>query len=251
MKEVRDLVDLVDLIDYAVNMNAEVLDCEAAPAPPARTVRVAVEPRLRGIVKVIFDSMQKSGASSRQELLKAAIKQGCTKAELDAALNYLLKTPILTGSPRPMVSAPAKAAVPPPVAAAPAFDPEAAGEQLVAEMQAAEGGAWTGQELQGGHFQLTPATLHRRRKEHRIIYWRDARHNFHYPKWQFTPGGALLPGIQEVLALFQSQDEWRIMSYFLGQRSQLDELRPLDLLRHGDINKVLAHAQIHAEENTW
>jgi len=41
------------------------------------------------------------------------------------------------------------------------------------------------------------------------------------------------------------------MSYFLGQRSQLDELRPLDLLRHGDINKVLAHAQIHAEENTW
>jgi hypothetical protein len=244
---------VVDLVDYVVSMNVEVLDYETAPAPmpAARTVRVAVEPRLRGVVKVIFDSMQKSGASSRQELLKAALKQGCTQAELDAALNYLLKTPILTGSTRQVVCAPAKAAAPPPVAVGPAFDPGAAGEQLVAEMQAAEGGAWTGQELQGAHFQLTSATLHRRRKEHRIIYWRDARHNFHYPKWQFTPGGALLPGIQEVLELFQSADEWRITSCFLGKRSQLDDLRPLDLLRHGEVNKVLAHAQIHAEENTW
>jgi hypothetical protein len=132
-----------------------------------------------------------------------------------------------------------------------AFDPDAAGERLVAEMQAAEGGAWTGPELEGGHFQLTPATLHRRRKEHRIIYWRDARHNFHYPKWQFTPGGALLPGIQEVLAVFRSRDEWRIMSYFLGKRPQLGDLRPLDLLRQGEVETVLAHATIHAEENTW
>jgi hypothetical protein len=234
-------------------MNAEVLDfeTEAVPVPAAQTVRVAVGPHLREVVKVIFDAMQKSGSSSRQELLKAAIKQGCTPAELDAALNHLLKTPILTGSNRKTVSAPAKTAVPPMAADARAFDPDAAGERLVAEMQAAEGGAWTGSELEGGHFQLTPATLHRRRKEHRIIYWRDARHNFHYPKWQFTPGGALLPGIQEVLAVFQSRDEWRIMSYFLGKRPQLGDLRPLDLLRQGEVETVLAHATIHAEENTW
>jgi hypothetical protein len=122
---------------------------------------------------------------------------------------------------------------------------------LVEELQAAEGGAWTGQELQGEGFRLSPATLHRRRKEHRIIYWRDARHDFHYPKWQFTPGGALLPGIQEVLAVFQSRDEWRILSYFLGRRSQLGGLRPLDCLRQGEIERVLTHAQIHAAENTW
>jgi hypothetical protein len=130
------------------------------------------------------------------------------------------------------------------------FDPEAAGRRLVEQMQAAEGGAWTGAELQA-RFGLTPAVLHRRRKEHRIVCWRDARHEFHYPRWQFTPTGALLPGIQEVLQLFRSHDEWRVMSYFLGQRPQLGNRRPLDLLRGGDTEKVLEHARVHAAENTW
>lgn len=130
------------------------------------------------------------------------------------------------------------------------FDAEAAGRRLVAQLQTAEGGAWTGGELQS-QFGLTPAVLHRRRKEHRIVYWRDARHEFRYPRWQFTPTGALLPGIQEVLQTFRSHDEWRIMSYFLGQRSQLNTHRPLDLLRSGDTGKVLDHARQHAPENTW
>lgn len=117
-------------------------------------------------------------------------------------------------------------------------------------LQAADGGAWTGQELQE-RFNLTPAVLHRRRKEHRILFWRDAQHEFHYPQWQFTPTGALLPGVQEVLQTFRSDDEWRLMSYFLGRRQQLAGRRPLDLLRAGEKEKVLAHAKLHAEENTW
>lgn len=131
-----------------------------------------------------------------------------------------------------------------------AFDRHEAGQRLVEELRAAEGGAWTGRELQA-RFGLTAAVLHRRRKEHRIIYWRDARHEFHYPQWQFNAAGALLPGTQEILAQFKSQDEWRVMSYFLGKRAQLDGLRPLDLLRQGDVVKALGHAKIHAEENTW
>lgn len=130
------------------------------------------------------------------------------------------------------------------------FDPYVAGERIVGELQAAEGGSWTGQELQG-RYKLTSAVLHRRRKEHRIIYWRDARNDFHYPKWQFTPSGASLTGIQEVLEMFQSQDEWRVMRYFLGKRAQLAGQRPLDLLRQGEVEKVMAHAKIHVEENTW
>lgn len=130
------------------------------------------------------------------------------------------------------------------------FNPELAGEQLVEQWQTAEGGAWTGAELQA-RFGLTPAVLHRRRKEHRIVYWRDARHEFHYPKWQFTPTGALLPGLQEVLQTFHSDDEWRVMSYFLTPRPQLGNRRPLDLLREGHLELVLEHARRHAEENTW
>lgn len=131
-----------------------------------------------------------------------------------------------------------------------AFDPEEAGRVLVQEMQAAEGGAWTAQELEE-RFGLSPAALHKRRKEHRIVFWRDAKHRFHYPKWQFTETGALLPGIQEVLQTFRSTDEWRIISYFLAPREQLRGRAPLELLRAGKVAEVVAHARVHGGENSW
>ena len=130
------------------------------------------------------------------------------------------------------------------------FDPYLAGRRAVEGMKEAEDGAWTGPELES-RFALSSATLHRRRKEHRIVYWRDAQHEFHYPKWQFTESGALLPGVQEILQTFRSQDEWRILRYFLGARKQLSGRRPLDWLREGKKEEALKHASLHAQENTW
>ncbi len=130
------------------------------------------------------------------------------------------------------------------------FDPIEAGRQAVGEMQRAEGGAWTGAELEK-LFRLTPANLHKRRTEHRIVSWKDAKNQFHYPKWQFNPAGALLQGVQEVLQTFRSADEWRVMRYFLAPRHQLDDRTPLDLLRAGEVDKVVAHAKGHGEENSW
>ncbi len=130
------------------------------------------------------------------------------------------------------------------------FSPQEAGERMVTEFQGAEGGAWSGADLKE-KFGLSSAVLSRRRKEHRIIYWRDAKHDNFYPCWQFTGSGALLPGIQEILQLFHSHDEWRVMRYFLGVRKQLGNQRPLDLLRSGAADEVIAHARDHAAENTW
>jgi hypothetical protein len=129
-------------------------------------------------------------------------------------------------------------------------DPYKAGKVIVASLKNAEGGAFSAAEL-AKQFQLSAAVLHRRRNEHRIIYWRDARHSFFYPRWQFNEAGALLPGIQKILQIFKSQDEWRIMRYFLGARKQLGGQRPLNLLRAGKHDVVVAHAKTHAEENTW
>ena len=132
----------------------------------------------------------------------------------------------------------------------PQFDPLEAGRQAVLQMQNAEGGAWTGAELEA-RFGLTPANLHKRRAEFRIVSWKDAKNQFHYPKWQFNPAGVLLPGVQEVLQIFRSSDDWRVMRYFLAPRHQLGDRTALDLLRSGDGDKVVAHAKAHAEENSW
>ena len=61
----------------------------------------------------------------------------------------------------------------------------------------------------------------------------------------------MLPGIQDVLQMFRSADEWRVMRYFLTPRDQLGGRTPLALLRSGEVAKVLAHAAAHEQENTW
>jgi hypothetical protein len=130
------------------------------------------------------------------------------------------------------------------------FSPQQAGERIVAALQNAEGGALSGAQMKRA-FGLSPAVLHRRRKEHRIVFWRDSRHDFFYPRWQFTETGAMLPGIQDILQMFNSDDEWRVIRYFLGPRKQMNDRRPLDFLRAGEADKVIAHARFHAVENTW
>lgn len=237
-------------------MKAEMPVCEieSKKAPPSRSAvavaTVDADARVSGTMEIIFKTMQDRHSASRREILKVARKKGYTDADVNAVLNYLVTTPTLAGIVVHAVAKPLNDSLTGGESNAQPFDPYAVGEQIVGELQAAEGGSWTGQELQG-RYKLTSAVLHRRRKEHRIIYWRDARNDFHYPKWQFTPSGASLPGIQEVLEMFQSQDEWRVMRYFLGKRAQLAGQRPLDLLRQGEVEKVIAHAKIHVEENTW
>lgn len=204
----------------------------------------ALEPRVSGAIRVILQNLGRG--ATRQKLQRAASSRGYSAEEFEAALQTtisLVDKEVGTGAIEPPTPPGAKSR-------RSNFDPRAAGERLLEELKQAEDGAWTGRELQT-RFGLTSAVLHRRRKEHRVLFWRDAQHEFHYPRWQFTPTGALLPGLQEVLQTFRSGDEWRLMSYFLGPRQQLDGRRPLDLLREGQPERVLKHARIHAAENTW
>ena len=223
------------MVDYSGSMKSalELRDrAEPAKAPATGERVVDLDPRLREAMQIIVQTLP----ASQEELRKAVAKRGYSDTDFDTAFDWLLETSV---SVRQNAET-----VPPP------FDPWAVGQRAVGEMKNAEDGAWTGQELRA-HFGLTPATLHKRRVEHRIVYWRDAKHDFHYPKWQFTPTGAILPGVQEVLQIFRSEDEWGVMSYFLGKRQQLGDRRPLDLLRQGEKATVLAHAKLNADENTW
>ncbi len=246
---------MVDSVDYTARMPIQVLEvpeAAAIAAPTARKSVGSVDLRLRGVVKVIFQTMPAFRSASRPALLRAAKQKGYSEAEFNAALQWLEgpEVAVDVGTAARTMAAPAKAPPPGSESQIQPFDPYAAGKRLAEELKEVEGGAWSGAELQA-RYGLTSAVLCRRRKEYRILYWRDARHEFHYPRWQFTHTGALLPGIQEVLQLFASADEWRVMSYFLGKRQQLGDRRPLDLLRAGEQDEVVNHAKLHADENTW
>ena len=232
-------------------METEVLDIvkqKTQDVPFASGKSFRLNPRGRRILKV-FTRILDRPISPRQ-LNKALSAKGVSAADVKKVLGYLTQSFNLESGPSKPDRARLKILGTTAKSSPESFDSSAAGKQLVRELQQVEGGAWTGQDLQE-QFALTSATLHKRRKEHRILFWRNAKHVFHYPRWQFTPTGALLPGVQEVLQAFHSHDEWRLMRYFLSPRRQLAGSRPLDLLRTGKMEQVLKHAKAHAEENTW
>lgn len=125
------------------------------------------------------------------------------------------------------------------------FAPESAGVEVLESLKKAEGGSWKGSALP-----RNPEELSRMRSEFQIVSWSDGK-GYQYPKWQFKrSSGGFLPGIQEILQIFKSSDEWRVMRYFLSPRDVL-EGRILDLLRAGKVDEVLAHARLNLAQNTW
>jgi hypothetical protein len=86
-------------------------------------------------------------------------------------------------------------------------------------------------------------------RHHRLVGWKRGR-SVRFPVWQFA-GRKLLEGIEEVLQILDSDDQWRVMLYFLGNRRSLAGRRPLDLLREGKVAEVIAHAKAYADDNTW
>jgi HAMP domain-containing protein len=254
-----------ELLTIREGMNALVDRLRAAEAaatnPPAPAGEIALlREGLRALDQQLQELAKKSQNSPPAVAASMSNAPAAGTTEISVPVTFTFKTsapvaladkplviPSSVAAPIPLLDpAPAAAEEPAPEP----FDPVEAGAKLVCEMQAAEGGAWTGEELER-KFNLSSANLHKRRAECRIIYWRDARHRFHYPRWQFTPSGAILKGVQEVLEVLASEDEWRVMRYFLAPRAQLGGRHPLDLLRDGEIETVVSHAQHHVEENSW
>jgi hypothetical protein len=71
-------------------------------------------------------------------------------------------------------------------------------------------------------------------------------HGYAYPAWQFE-GRSILSGLSAVLRARGQQDGWANLEYFLMPNPYLGEERPLDALRRGAGDAVIA--AIHAEQH--
>jgi hypothetical protein len=123
------------------------------------------------------------------------------------------------------------------------------GSELVRALAEAEGGSFSLEEA-SALLRISSDQLITHIRDCRVVAWTCHGGHPRLPRWQFENAG-LLTGIRQVLEIFRSQDQWRVMRYFLAKRQSLDNKRPLDLLRAREVGKVIVHARAHFEENTW
>lgn len=69
-----------------------------------------------------------------------------------------------------------------------------------------------------------------------------------YPTIQFGPDGALLPGLAEVRAALPTQDPWAVLGFLVGPDPRLGDRRPVDLMRAGQVDAVIAAARRMGEQ---
>jgi hypothetical protein len=116
------------------------------------------------------------------------------------------------------------------------------------KMAAAEGGSISCQaaaKLLG----ISAASVVLRWRAYRMVGWTEGN-VLRIPVWQFCEG-KLLKGVEEILQIFHSDDQWRVVRYFLGKRRSLATECPLDLLRRGESAKVIKHATDYSQDNSW
>jgi hypothetical protein len=116
------------------------------------------------------------------------------------------------------------------------------------ELRDAEGGGLSDAEFAARMGLGSRETIRQYREKGRIFGWlRDAR-SYRYPAWQIHRK-QLLPGLAAVLAVLKEKEmpSLSIISYFLTPSDGLEDGRPLELLRDGKVDEVVADAKRYGD----
>jgi hypothetical protein len=117
------------------------------------------------------------------------------------------------------------------------------------KMAEEEGGSMSADET-ARHLGVTKQSVLNMYHADTLLGWRTEKQGaVRFPIWQFSEH-TRLPGLQEVLAKLneaQILDDWGKVGFFLQTHSNLDNRRPLDLLREKDLESVLKAAEAYVQ----
>jgi hypothetical protein len=89
--------------------------------------------------------------------------------------------------------------------------------------------------------------VEKRRQAGKLVALTTGRHGYRYPVWQFSDSGTL-PGLEEVLGVLAGHDEWMQTLFFVSKHPRLGDHTPTELLKSGELMRVLDAAQLYGEQ---
>jgi hypothetical protein len=109
-----------------------------------------------------------------------------------------------------------------------------------------EGGILSAEKV-GELLTMSRQAVEKRRKAGQLIGVSLGRRGFAYPAWQFSERGTLA-GLEVVLTALKPHDAWTKLVFFTSENAATEGKKPLDVLRSGDVERVLAAAQTYGEQ---
>ncbi len=108
----------------------------------------------------------------------------------------------------------------------------------------AEGGTLSAEQL-ARRLHLTRQAVDLRRRNHRLIGLPIGRHGYRYPVWQLGPDG-VWPWVPQVIEALAPHDPWQQVFFLLSLHPDLGGQTPLNALRAGRADEVVALARTYA-----
>ncbi|MBC8122778.1 MAG: hypothetical protein H7Y22_13175 [Gemmatimonadaceae bacterium] len=122
------------------------------------------------------------------------------------------------------------------------------GVALKRDLLMAEGGTLTSGQV-AAHLHLTRQAVDKRRRKGQLLAFSLGRRGYAYPAWQFHEG-RVLAGLGQVLAALAEYSPWTQAMFLTTGDIRLEDETPLEYLRDGHIDAVVAAAAAYGEQVT-
>jgi hypothetical protein len=122
----------------------------------------------------------------------------------------------------------------------------ARGKKARETLLATEGPALTARQV-ARRLKMTAADVEQRRHACRFLAVDVGKHEYLYPRWQFTDQD-VLAGLEKILAALRDFDPWTQLSFFLSGNFRLSGETPLHALRRGKVEAVRRAARAYGEQ---
>ena len=93
---------------------------------------------------------------------------------------------------------------------------------------------------------LSRQAVDKRRRRGQLIALTRGKRGYVYPVWQFE-GEKTLRNLEQVLDALREHDPWMQLSFFVNPNDRLEGRSPIEMLRSGHVERVLAAASSYGE----
>ncbi|TDX79666.1 hypothetical protein EDE05_112130 [Neorhizobium sp. R1-B] len=135
-----------------------------------------------------------------------------------------------------------------------AFEPDARSRAMLEGIRIAEedlrdaGGAYDLDQVRTLMRGVSRQAVDKRVQEGSLLAVPGPSNRRSYPTLQFNRDGTVVPGLKAVREALQTSNPWSVLNFLSHPDVRLDNRRPIDLLKSGNVDIVLDAARRHGEQ---
>lgn len=135
-----------------------------------------------------------------------------------------------------------------------AYEPNARARAILRGVDIAEadlvkaGGSFELPDVQTAMRGVSRQSIEKRVREKSLLSVPGPSNRRRYPTVQFNDDGTVVRGLQEVLKALDFESPWAALNYLVNPDDRLNNERPIDLLRRGEVELVLESARRVGEQ---